>query len=100
MLFRRAPRSEPERLYTLLRRADAARLSAGAPAAAGARYVAYSRGCGGGASFLIREEAANGACRAYAVLALYEASGIEDSSFATPAEALAFVGAAVAALAG
>lgn len=100
MFFRREPLSEPVRLYRRLRKADAAKLAQGAPAGVDTRFVAYSRGCGGGTSFLIREEAPNGACRAYVVLATYEASGVEESSFATPEEAMRFAGRAVEALAG
>jgi hypothetical protein len=99
MLFRRRKESESARLYRALRAFDQERLARGAPAGGDSRYVAFSRGCGGGPSFVIREETAEGACRAYAILALYEEGGIEESSFASPSEAVAFVAAAVERLA-
>ncbi|HUO53998.1 MAG TPA: hypothetical protein VMU18_04625 [Rhodoblastus sp.] len=98
MLFRRQSEAEPIRLYKILRAMAAKKLSRGAPAGGDARYVAFSRGCGGGASFLVREEAGDGACRAYVILATYAPDGVEDSSFASGAEALAFVARAVESL--
>jgi hypothetical protein len=71
------------------------KLSRGATAGEDARFVAYSRGCGGGPSFVVREEAADGSCRAYVILATYEPNGVEDSSFPSASEALAFVARAV-----
>lgn len=96
--FSRASEPEPNRLYRALRRANGDALARGVAAGADSRYVAFSRGCGGGMSFLIREEEAGGACRAFAILALYEDGGIEESSFGSKPEALAFVARAVAAL--
>ncbi len=96
--FSRAGEPEQNRLYRALRRASGEALAKGAAAGADSRYVAFSRGCGGGTSFLVREEAVGGACRAYAILALYEESGIEESSFGSKTEALAFVARAIAAL--
>ncbi len=95
MLFDRFRRPERVKLYQALRRSHYEALARGAPTGRGTRYVAYSRGCGGGASFLVREEGDGGICHAYAVLALYEESGIEESSFSSSAEAMAFVASAV-----
>ncbi len=95
MFFKRDREAEQVGLYRTLRRTPHEVLIGGVPTGRGTRYVAYSRGCGGGASFLVREEAADGTCRAFAILALYEESGIEDSSFASSAEAMAFVASAV-----
>ncbi len=95
MFLSRFKQPERVKLYQSLRKAHHEVLARGAPTGRGTRYVAYSRGCGGGASFLVREEAEDGRCHAYAVLALYEESGIEESSFATCAEAMDFVAAAV-----
>ncbi len=95
MLFKRRTEREPARLYRTLRTMDQERLARGAPTGGNGRIVAFSRGCGGGPSFVIREEAADGACRAYAILALYEESGIEESSFASASDAMAFVASAV-----
>jgi hypothetical protein len=91
-------RPDPIGLYRSLRAASAQDLARGADSGRGTRFVAYGRGCSGGPSFLVREESAEGEARAWAILATYETSGIEDSSFATPDEALAFVAEAVAAL--
>lgn len=98
MFFKRGAQSEQARLYKKLRQADAGKLAKGVSAGGEARYVAYSRGCGGGASFLIREEAPDGGCRAWVVLATYEANGVEDSSFPSAAEAMRFASRAVDAL--
>jgi hypothetical protein len=88
--------SEPVRLYRALAKAHAGTALQGPlDRARGTRYVVYSRGCGGGASLLIREEAADGTCRSHAVLATYMPDGIEHSSFDSPAQALAFVADAV-----
>lgn len=95
MFFKREKKPELLRLYQALKKAHHEVLTGGVTTDRNTRYVAYSRGCGGGPSFLIREETADGACTAYAILALYEESGIEKSSFATPADALAFVATAV-----
>ncbi len=97
-MFWRESESEPVRLYRALRAMAQDRLSQGAAAGADSRYVAFSRGCGGGPSFVVREEEGDGNCRAYAILATYETSGVEESSFPSPAEALAFVARAVEAL--
>jgi hypothetical protein len=94
-LFWRETESEPIRLYKALRGMAQDRLSRGAPSGGDSRYVAFSRGCGGGASFVVREEAADGSCRAYAILAAYEPSGVEESSFPSASQALAFVARAV-----
>ncbi len=94
-MFWREQESEPIRLYKALRDMAQDRLSRGAPSGAETRYVAFSRGCGGGPSFVVREEAADGGCRAYAILATYEPSGVEESSFPSASEALAFVARAV-----
>jgi hypothetical protein len=100
MFFKADKKPEQDRLYQILRRADFDRLRTGAPTGRGTRYVAYSRGCGGGASFLVREEDETGGCRAYAILATYEESGIEDSSFASAPDALDFVSTAIRHLCG
>ncbi|MCI4678142.1 hypothetical protein K9U39_15015 [Rhodoblastus acidophilus] len=97
-MFWREKETEQVRLYRVLRGMERARLSRGAAAGGDFRFVAYSRGCGGGTSFLVREETADGACRAYAILATYEPDGVEESSFGSAAEALAFVARAVEAL--
>ncbi len=100
MFLRRNDKPERVRLYDILRRSDFGRLTAGVPTGRGTRYVAYSRGCGGGASFLVREETETGACHAYAILATYEESGIEQSSFESAPEAMEFVAAAIQLLCG
>ncbi len=97
-MFWRDIESEPVRLYRALRDMAQEKLSRGVTAGADTRYVAFSRGCGGGPSFVVREEEGDGSCRAYAILATYEASGVEESSFPSTAEALAFVARAVEAL--
>ncbi|WP_298425308.1 hypothetical protein [Rhodoblastus sp.] len=95
MFFRREKELEQDRLYRALRGMSQERLARGAPAGAESRYVAFSRGCGGGASFLVREEATDGTCRAFAILATYEPDGVEQSSFVSAADALGFVARAV-----
>ncbi len=97
-MFWRESESEPVRLYRVLRDMAQDKLSRGATAGVDSRYVAFSRGCGGGPSFVVREEEGDGSCRAYAILATYVSSGVEESSFPSPAEALAFVARAVEAL--
>ncbi|MGO8739391.1 hypothetical protein [Rhodoblastus sp.] len=97
-MFWRQSASEPVRLYRALRDVAQDKLSRGAAAGDETRYVAFSRGCGGGPSFVVREEAPDGKCRAYAILATYASSGVEESSFSSADEALSFVARAVEAL--
>ncbi|CAA7620728.1 hypothetical protein [Magnetospirillum sp. UT-4] len=55
----------------------------------GVRLEVFGRGCGGGASLVVRE--VRGDQVAYAMLALHADDGIEQSSFGSAAAALDFV---------
>lgn len=86
-------------LYDRMRRSDLEVLRSGADTGRGTSYRIFTRGCGGGSSFLVREEKMpENACHAWVVFALGVDGGIESSSFPTPAEAQAFVHAAVEAV--
>lgn len=99
MLFGKGDQPPHFALYTRMRNTDQEVLRAGAPTGRGTYYRIFNRGCGGGASFLVREESLpDNDCKAWVVFATHAEDGIESSSFSTAEEAKAFVKAAVEAL--
>ncbi|KJS40436.1 MAG: hypothetical protein VR70_05745 [Rhodospirillaceae bacterium BRH_c57] len=99
MLFTKSDHPPHHKLYTRMRNTDQEAMRAGAETGRGTYYRIFNRGCGGGSSFLIREESLpDNACSAWVVFATHADDGIESSSFPTHEEAAAFVQAAVNAL--
>lgn len=86
-------------LYKRMRATDLDVLRDGGDTGRGTQYRIFTRGCGGGSSFLVREEKMpENDCQAWVVFALGVDGGIESSSFATPQDAQDFVRAAVGAI--
>ncbi|MGC2854406.1 hypothetical protein ACM64Y_02940 [Novispirillum sp. DQ9] len=99
MLFKKSDQPEHFKLYTRMRNTDQEHMRDGAPTGRGTFYRIFNRGCGGGSSFLVREESLpDNDCKAWVVYATHAEGGIDSSSFPTPQEARAFVEAAVNAL--
>lgn len=99
MLFKKTHHPAHFALYTRMRNTDQDAMRAGADTGRGTYYRIFNRGCGGGSSFLVREESLpDNDCKAWVVFATHADNGIESSSFPTPEDAAAFVRAAVDAL--